>query len=55
VWWHTAIIPALGRLRLEDQEFEDSLSYIAKLCLKMESTVGFLRKHHSLLENSAGT
>ena len=44
-WWLTPVIPALGRLRQEDQcEFETSLSYkselkaslncIVKLCLK---------------------
>jgi hypothetical protein len=28
VWWCTPVIPALGRLRQEYQEFEASLSYI---------------------------
>jgi hypothetical protein len=27
VWWYTPIIPALGRLRQEDQKFEGSLGY----------------------------
>jgi hypothetical protein len=30
---HT-VIPALGKLRQEDYEFEASLVYIVKLCLK---------------------
>jgi hypothetical protein len=28
VWWSTPVIPALGRLRLEDWEFQASLGYI---------------------------
>jgi hypothetical protein len=28
VWWHTIIIPTLGRLKKEDLEFEDSQDYI---------------------------
>jgi hypothetical protein len=27
-WWHTPVIPALGRLRQENHEFEASLGYI---------------------------
>jgi hypothetical protein len=34
VWWGTSIIPALGRLRQENQEFEGSLYYIARACFK---------------------
>jgi hypothetical protein len=30
VWRHTPIIPALGKLRLEDGEFEVSLGYIVR-------------------------
>ena len=26
VWWHTLVIPVLGRLRQEDHRFKDSLS-----------------------------
>jgi hypothetical protein len=27
VWWHIPVIPALGKLRQKDQEFEASLGY----------------------------
>jgi hypothetical protein len=34
VWWHMPIIPALGRLRQKDSEFEVILDYIVRTCLK---------------------
>jgi hypothetical protein len=34
VWWLTPVIPALRGLRQENQEFEASLGYIARCCLK---------------------
>jgi hypothetical protein len=30
VWWCTPVIPALGKLRQEDHEFEASLDYIVR-------------------------
>jgi hypothetical protein len=35
-WWCTLVIPALRRLRQEACEFEVSLGYIARPCLKKE-------------------
>jgi hypothetical protein len=37
VWWHTPIIPALGRLRQEDQGFKASLNYTARSCFEEKS------------------
>jgi hypothetical protein len=34
VWWSTPVIPALRRLRQEDNEFEDSLGYTKTICQK---------------------
>jgi hypothetical protein len=33
-WWYTSVILALRKLRQEDQEFETSLDYTARTCLK---------------------
>jgi hypothetical protein len=33
-WWCMPIIPGLAKLRQEDLEFEVSLSYTARPCLK---------------------
>jgi hypothetical protein len=34
VWWHKTVMPALGRLRQVNQEFEDSLAYMVRPFLK---------------------
>jgi hypothetical protein len=34
VWWCTPVIPALGKLRQEDCEFQASLDYTVRSCLK---------------------
>jgi hypothetical protein len=34
VWWCTAVIPALGRLREEDHEFKAILGCIARACFQ---------------------
>jgi hypothetical protein len=38
LWWHLPVIPALGRLRQEELEFEASLDYTARSCLKKLKT-----------------
>jgi hypothetical protein len=36
VWWFMPIIPALGRPRQEDCEFQANLSYMARPCQERE-------------------
>jgi hypothetical protein len=36
MWWCSPVIPVLSKLRLEDVEFEASLSYIVSSCIKRE-------------------
>jgi hypothetical protein len=38
VLWYMPIIPTLGSLRQENQEYEASLGYIVRLCLKNKPT-----------------
>jgi hypothetical protein len=39
VWWHTLVVPALARLRHENQEFVASLDYMY-VCLKTKTCMG---------------
>jgi hypothetical protein len=34
VWWHTSLIPAIGKLRQEGHNFKANLGYIMRTCLK---------------------
>jgi hypothetical protein len=40
--WYMHIIPAPGKLRQENHEFEDNLSYMARPCLKKEKKKDFI-------------
>lgn len=35
-WWYMCVIPVLGRLILEDFEFNTSLGYAVRSCLKKQ-------------------
>lgn len=37
--WSRPIIPALGRLKQEDWEFEANLDYTVRACLKKKNTI----------------
>jgi hypothetical protein len=42
VWWHfveCVVIPALRKLRQDDLEYEDSLNYRVRPCLKKKKNV----------------
>jgi hypothetical protein len=36
-WWHSSVIPVLGRLRQEDHELKVHLGYIARPCLQKKA------------------
>jgi hypothetical protein len=51
VLWHTSVIPALGRLTQEDQEFKANLGYTARSCVKKDrkkKKVFLFDKHESI-------
>jgi predicted glycosyl hydrolase (DUF1957 family) len=37
-WWYIPVIPALGRLRQEDHQFEVNLGFTVRPCLKNKQT-----------------
>jgi hypothetical protein len=41
MWWHTPVIPALGRLEWENPNFEAHIGYMASPCFKGEEKVGY--------------
>jgi hypothetical protein len=53
-WWLLLpIVPALGRLRLEDHKLDASLGYIARLCLKKKQknpNMGFSPFHKTITQ-----
>jgi hypothetical protein len=43
VWWHILVIPALGRQKREDCEFQGSLDYTVRPCLIKKKKVYVLK------------
>jgi hypothetical protein len=48
VWWYITVIPALGRLRQEDHEFEE-LGYQLRSCLHKDKTRKKQNSKHKIL------
>jgi hypothetical protein len=42
-WWHTPVIPALGRLKQKNHGFKASLGYIVRPCLKKKNRISSLK------------
>lgn len=49
-WWHIATISALGMLRQEDEEFNDSLGYSAMTILTIAISKFYAEKEEKSLE-----
>lgn len=45
VQWYTSVIPAFGKIRQEDHEFETSVSYIGGPCFKSRKRGLGIRLH----------
>jgi hypothetical protein len=48
MWYCVPVIPALGRLKQKNHEFETSLGYIASYCLKPKRKGGRQRREEKI-------
>lgn len=49
MWWHTLVIPVLGKWRQEDEEFK----VIPQLPREFQASLGYLRHHLKQNTNKA--